>query len=1337
MAITLTGAKYTRNVTSYNNREITMNGANFQSGDFDTPRIVGIWNNGNYRGLSWVRRFVSASVLEMEFNFIDKDGNEITPNSGDTALVSLNYADVVQAGITLNNNIVTQTDNIIIGNNDDSDSICFYDENKQINITNDANTFPYQFRGGLFVMGHLINYNDRSFFNSVDLVSSDGGSSGNQLNVSNLSAKVWWLGGNINFAVTPARFPGGGSGTPAEWQKWWGIETNGDIATPGGGAPWSSNAENQQFINCTSLIASTNAIGFRVADSDLQGGLVKISGGTTISPFGADAASTYVIGAPADQRFTILDMGTNPSKTAFWRSSGNTAQTIIANNVISTDFRFGRTSSPGGTPNTLANATINFVDTYKRAKATTKIVINESNNGVEAAAATSVSGEDIPLSVKYADVNGHTLTVNETQWGWGAIHYNENIVSGSFETSLVSVLSGDAINVSHGSNILQSTDLDITQLNYNTALNYNTTNTNERIYDHLKALLYRDYEGENQTIALINGNFRNRNIVVNNGTGEAIITPTQVTLFASSLQGVRLTTTGSITVADGIDITGATFSSLNLNSGRNLQNVIVNGTLIFNDNNANTFDLINSNINTLVNDGTGLLTFSNSGSTVSNSSDAQINIVIAPTPSTMNLTTTGRWAIYDNSGSFVESGSGNKTYNNIGTDTGTWTVIVHRLGYQAEKFAWVSDNDTINDFAYSDTQVIRPEGGQAYSGSATPSVSTSTSGDKILTLIGNIKVESQQVLDSIQDYLNTDSGLDWLHTYENLLSPTWGVLSGISYYLNVEGFVYDSTAGSTPESGVGGLIVSSASHLNVLTTNGGTIFASAVEDEIIDQATFHAYLDAYANKDDWKATGAGGGGSYDDTALIAKVDLIDANVNAILSDTNELQTNQGDWVTATGFATPANITDSETAIITEINTNETKIDTINTVVDAIKAKTDTLENTDLTGVALESSVQSIKAKTDTLVNTDLTGIATTTNVTDARDSVITEINANETKIDSLQTSVNNLSFDDSTILNAINSLNDISTADIRTELAAELARLDVSVSSVAYNDTALTNLVNALPTLAQMEASTALTAIADITGLSTHDAAAVVTAMQVVANDFKADVSGISFDDTAILNAISSLNDLSIADVEGSNLAKEASLTSIVSSIAAIPTTDSVADLTPVLTAISNLNDVSPSEVRAAFNAVDFKDKNTELEMHAWLDSYANKNSFKADISSLATSAEIMALNNISASDVWAVASRTLTEKTGFTLDSAEYISIANSVQAAIINEGDGQQVIDAIVQAIGNSNIDEIALVAAIRADIERNGGMMDNIPTLNEIESSSILAKEDSVQLSIAVSV
>jgi hypothetical protein len=43
-----------------------------------------------------------------------------------------------------------------------------------------------------------------------------------------------------------------------------------------------------------------------------------------------------------------------------------------------------------------------------------------------------------------------------------------------------------------------------------------------------------------------------------------------------------------------------------------------------------------------------------------------------------------------------------------------------------------------------------------------------------------------------------------------------------------------------------------------------------------------------------------------------------ASITAILADTNELQINQGNWLTATGFATPTNVTDSETVITNAI-----------------------------------------------------------------------------------------------------------------------------------------------------------------------------------------------------------------------------------------------------------------------------------------------------------------------------------------------------------------------------------------------------------------------------------
>lgn len=68
-------------------------------------------------------------------------------------------------------------------------------------------------------------------------------------------------------------------------------------------------------------------------------------------------------------------------------------------------------------------------------------------------------------------------------------------------------------------------------------------------------------------------------------------------------------------------------------------------------------------------------------------------------------------------------------------------------------------------------------------------------------------------------------------------------------------------------------------------------------------------------------------------------------------------------------------------------------------------------------------------------------------------------------------------------------------------------------------------------------------------------------------------------------------------------------------------------------------------------------------------------------------------------------------DKTGYSLTSGERTAIATAVEAALINDGDGQALIDAIVMSIGNQNIDEILLIAAIRADLERVNGLMAKI--------------------------
>jgi|GEM_PF-1746401 len=82
------------------------------------------------------------------------------------------------------------------------------------------------------------------------------------------------------------------------------------------------------------------------------------------------------------------------------------------------------------------------------------------------------------------------------------------------------------------------------------------------------------------------------------------------------------------------------------------------------------------------------------------------------------------------------------------------------------------------------------------------------------------------------------------------------------------------------------------------------------------------------------------------------------------------------------------------------------------------------------------------------------------------------------------------------------------------------------------------------------------------------------------------------------------------------------------------------------------------------------------------------------------------------ATAVWSATTRTLTafgHKVQLADDEREAVAVA--VESHLLDEGDSQMLINAIVGAIGNQNVDEVALVAAIRADLERNGG---NLHTL-----------------------
>jgi hypothetical protein len=206
----------------------------------------------------------------------------------------------------------------------------------------------------------------------------------------------------------------------------------------------------------------------------------------------------------------------------------------------------------------------------------------------------------------------------------------------------------------------------------------------------------------------------------------------------------------------------------------------------------------------------------------------------------------------------------------------------------------------------------------------------------------------------------------------------------------------------------------------------------------------------------------------------------------------------------------------------------------------------------------------------------------------------------------------------------------------------------------------------------------------DVSGLSTFDH----TTDQVIASNMRG-TDGAITDLTSVLSAISSLNDLSTTDIDSRltayGLPTLAQMTSAFTEIkgAGWTTTDTLEAIRDSMTS-GNLtaSDVWSFATREVTGGT--IDTNNDMRGTDGANTVAPDNAgILAAISGLddPTASEV-------ATEVWASATRSLTDKTDFALSSASI----GAIEAALINEGDGQQLIDAILQVI-NTNLDLPAL--------------------------------------------
>jgi len=550
MAVTLTGSKYSGVVSSYSSRELSTTGASFVSGDFNISRIVALFNSSSeFKGIGFVRKQVSSSNLEMEYDFFEPVTNEtVTPVSGDLFDVSNNLSELASTGLSVNSTEVVVSDSLIFGTSGNQRSLCLYDEEKDLRQTGGS---AWELRGGVTVFGHLGDTSTLTSYLPVNIVFQ---SSSTRFKTANTAGHFVMYGGSVFAQSTPAYFGGyqgsGGGTLLLSGTKFSQI----DLISVGAGGSWGGNKDRHILRNISHFINKLDAIATRWGDGVIEGGSLRMAGGISLAVFGTDSSGSYSILAPAGERLVVSEVGNGAAKSNLFRSSTTRTLDVTLTNVIASNRRFTAGSSGA---NIGASAIFRFKDNYSNSIVGTKIVINNDSGSLIDSGISD--GSPLPLTVTQATIaSGDVETVVDSAWEWGAYLYGYNIVSSTFTTSVFQTISGDSPNVVHGGLLSQTVDLS-SKVSKFTADAYTEIETSAKFYDRAAAFLFDNYAGESAPIVLrsgieIDAGSYNINVDATANTAFAYNGST-ITIKASNFVG-DLLTTGLITFSNGSTISG-------------------------------------------------------------------------------------------------------------------------------------------------------------------------------------------------------------------------------------------------------------------------------------------------------------------------------------------------------------------------------------------------------------------------------------------------------------------------------------------------------------------------------------------------------------------------------------------------------------------------------------------------------------------------------------------------------------------------------------------------------------------------------------------------------------
>ena len=680
MAISITGSKYGNlTLSSVATSTVTTSAAAFVAADFVAPRIVGLWDStgASLKGFAWVRRFVSASQLELQTALFDPaTGIAVTQSVNDVLLVSKNFAESVTVGLTVSGRAVniTDTGDCVFGNGTGI-GVCFYDESKEI-IT--AGIIRPQ--GGLTVLGKLDSYSSNSTSSPCDIQFNAG--AGTTVLTSGTSNSNFLMYGGVLSGPNSPLYIGGYQGTPGRTMVFNGVQNPFDFISPSAGGAWGSNAARQQLVNCYSLTTSFNAIMRRWGDGLILGGRYKFPDFTSgpISAFGSDSAGTFTVATAPGNRAVVLDAGNGP---ALVRSSGGSINFNFTN-LITTDFRNVTGVSGSLVANNAGTNTFSFSETFSGLQAASVGVVVNSASATEQSN-TSTAATWSPSLLRRTCV-GTTVTVNSTGWTYGFKKYGRQAISGAILPSLYDLgTAGQADDVVFGGVVTQLVDPFVT-LSNTAALALSskftassaasgsvvvTANaTLDELYDYLIAW-------GSSTPAL--ARFPSLSVYPISASADELTTAMVVTVNAGVTLsgGAKFKSLGSSGVTLLGSILGVTIvGSVSQPTPANLSNVTITGTLTYSTATVTAPTFTNVTAGTVSNSGTAVIPIKRINSTLTAGAN-----VTAYVPTVLTLTLGGgRIRVLDSVGAEQFNQTTDATTELPAAATGTWTYRITKYG---------------------------------------------------------------------------------------------------------------------------------------------------------------------------------------------------------------------------------------------------------------------------------------------------------------------------------------------------------------------------------------------------------------------------------------------------------------------------------------------------------------------------------------------------------------------------------------------------------------------------------------------------------------------------------